>query len=254
MAATRRPPSSATTVMPVSGRALSSAANTLSAAASEERPRRTTRFPSTAPSWLGVAYVREAGMGVLSRPAAPVSGQVPGVLAVASAPCPGAGSRRRPHRLAEHRTGVWSSVMWNVGLVGVLAAWVIAVGWRALRGAPPAHPIRFAIVAAVSATIHLGFHAAATAAPTLDAVALVLAGWTTFGLWCVWLGRLPSRGFRPNEDDGPSDGGRRRRARPRRRAAGRLPRRRRRLGRVRARVRGLCGPRRAPGARAAPTD
>ena len=23
----------------------------------------------------------------------------------------------------------------------------------------------------------------------------------------MWLGRLPSRGFRPNEDDGPSDGG-----------------------------------------------
>jgi hypothetical protein len=58
----------------------------------------------------------------------------------------------------------------------------------------------------VSAVIHLGFHAAATAAPTIDAVALVLAGWTTFGMWCLWLGRLPSRGFRQNEDDG-SDGG-----------------------------------------------
>jgi hypothetical protein len=97
--------------------------------------------------------------------------------------------------------------MWNVGLVGVLAAWVMAIGWRALRGAPPAHPIRFWVVAVVSAAIHLGFHAAATAAPTVDAVALVLAGWSTFGLWCLWLGRLPSRGFRQNEDDGPSDGG-----------------------------------------------
>ena len=98
--------------------------------------------------------------------------------------------------------------MLDVGLVGVLAVWVIAVGWRALCAAPRLrHPIRFAIVAAVSAAIHLGFHAAATAAPTLDAVALVLAGWTTFGLWCLWLGRLPSRGFRQNEDDGPSDGG-----------------------------------------------
>jgi hypothetical protein len=59
----------------------------------------------------------------------------------------------------------------------------------------------------VSGTIHLGFHAAATAAPTVDAVALVLAGWTTFGLWCLWLGRLPSRGFRQNEDDGDGGGG-----------------------------------------------
>jgi hypothetical protein len=71
--------------------------------------------------------------------------------------------------------------MFGVGLVGVLAVWVVAVGWRALRGPAPERPIRFAVVAAVSATIHLGFHAAATAAPTLDAVALVLAGWSTFG-------------------------------------------------------------------------
>jgi hypothetical protein len=99
--------------------------------------------------------------------------------------------------------------MLAVGLVGVLVAWVVAVGWRALRGPAPARPIRFAVVAAVSATIHLGFHAAATAAPTIDAVALVLAGWSTFGMWCLWLGRLPSRGFRQSEDDGGSgpDGG-----------------------------------------------
>jgi uncharacterized membrane protein YgcG len=96
--------------------------------------------------------------------------------------------------------------MFGVGLVGVLAVWVVAVGWRALRGPAPERPIRFAVVAAVSATIHLGFHAAATAAPTLDAVALVLAGWSTFGLWCLWLGRVPSVGFRQNEDDGGSGG------------------------------------------------
>jgi hypothetical protein len=96
--------------------------------------------------------------------------------------------------------------MLAVGLVGVLVAWVVAVAWRALRGPAPAQPIRFAVVAAVSATIHLGFHAAATAAPTMDAVALVLAGWTTFGMWCLWLGRVPSRGFRQNEDDGGSGG------------------------------------------------
>jgi len=97
--------------------------------------------------------------------------------------------------------------MFGVGLVGVLAVWVVAVGWRALRGPAPERPIRFAVVAAVSATIHLGFHAAATAAPTIDAVALVLAGWSTFGLWCLWLGRVPSAGFRQNEDDGGGSGG-----------------------------------------------
>jgi hypothetical protein len=100
----------------------------------------------------------------------------------------------------------YGRAMWDVGLVGVLLAWVVAVGWRALRGPAPARPVRFAVVAAVSAAIHLGFHAAATAAPTLDAVALVLAGWSTFGMWCLWLGRIPSRGFRQNEDDGGSGG------------------------------------------------
>ena len=97
--------------------------------------------------------------------------------------------------------------MFDVGLVGVLGVYVAVVAWRALLGAPPTRPIRFAVVAAVSCTIHLGFHAAATAAPTLDAVALVLSRWTTFGLWCIWLGRVPSRGFRQNEDDGGEGGG-----------------------------------------------
>jgi hypothetical protein len=99
--------------------------------------------------------------------------------------------------------------MLALGLVGVLAVWVVAIAWRALRGPAPERPIRFAVVAAVSAAIHLGFHAAATAAPTVDAVALVLAGWSTFGLWCLWLGRVPNRGFRESdEDSGPGgDGG-----------------------------------------------
>jgi hypothetical protein len=96
--------------------------------------------------------------------------------------------------------------MFDVGLVGVLGVWVVAVAWRALRGPAPTAPIRFAVVAGVSCVIHLGFHAAATAAPTLDAVALVLAGWTTFGMWCLWLGRVPSAGFRQKEDDGGSGG------------------------------------------------
>jgi hypothetical protein len=97
--------------------------------------------------------------------------------------------------------------MLAVGLVGVLAMWIGLVARRALLGAPPVGPIPFSVVAGVSVVIHLGFHAAATAAPTIDAVALVLAGWTTFGMWCLWLGRLPSRGFRQSEDEGGEDGG-----------------------------------------------
>jgi hypothetical protein len=96
--------------------------------------------------------------------------------------------------------------MFDVGLVGVLGVYVAGVARRALWGAAPARPIRFAVVAAVSAAIHLGFHTAATAAPPVDAVALVLAGWSTFGLWCLWLARAPSPGFRHGEDDGGEGG------------------------------------------------
>src|SRR3954453_13066264 len=97
--------------------------------------------------------------------------------------------------------------MWGVGLLGVLGIYIAGVAWRTVWGAAPAGPVRFSVVAGVSVTIHLGFHAAATAAPTLDAVALVLAGWSSFGLWCLWLSRVPSVGFRPNEDDGGEGAG-----------------------------------------------
>jgi hypothetical protein len=97
--------------------------------------------------------------------------------------------------------------MFDVGLVGVLGVYVAGVAWRAIRGAAPTAPVRFPIVVGVSAAIHLGFHAAATAAPTIDAIALVLAGWTSFGLWCVWLSRVPSVGFRQGEDDADEGGG-----------------------------------------------
>jgi len=98
--------------------------------------------------------------------------------------------------------------MFDVGLVVVLGLWVAGVAWRTLWGAAPSRPVRFAIVAAVSVAIHLGFHAAATAAPSIaSAIALVLAGWSTFGLWCLWLGRGPSVGFRNGEDDDADDGG-----------------------------------------------
>ena len=95
--------------------------------------------------------------------------------------------------------------MFDVGVVSALGVWVAGVAWRAVWGKAPGHPVRFAVAAAVSAVIHLGFHAAATAAPSIaSAAALVLAGWSTFGLWCIWLGRGPSVGFRTGEED---DGG-----------------------------------------------
>jgi hypothetical protein len=101
--------------------------------------------------------------------------------------------------------------MFDVGLIGLLGTYVAGIAWRALWGAPPTRPIRFAVAVAVSTFIHLGFHAAATAAPTIaSAAALVLAGWTSFALWCMWLGRVPSAGFREGDDDdapGGDDGG-----------------------------------------------
>jgi hypothetical protein len=35
----------------------------------------------------------------------------------------------------------------------------------------------------------------------------VLAGWTSFGLYCVWLSRVPSVGFRPGDDESGEGGG-----------------------------------------------
>jgi hypothetical protein len=100
--------------------------------------------------------------------------------------------------------------MFDVSLIGLLGTYVAGIAWRALWGAPPTRPMRFAVAVAVSMVIHLGFHAAATAAPTIaSAAALVLAGWTSFGLWCMWLGRVPSTRFREGgeEDDGGGGGG-----------------------------------------------
>jgi hypothetical protein len=102
--------------------------------------------------------------------------------------------------------------MFDVGLIGLLGTYVAGIAWRALWGAPPTRPMRFVVAIAVSMFIHLGFHAAATAAPSIaSAAALVLAGWTSFALWCMWLGRVPSARFREGgeDDDGPGgeDGG-----------------------------------------------
>lgn len=98
--------------------------------------------------------------------------------------------------------------MFDVGLIGLLGTYVAGIAWRALWGSPPVRPIRFAVAVAVSMVIHLGFHAAATAAPSIvSAAALVLAGWTSFTLWCIWLGRVPSAGFRERGDDDDAPGG-----------------------------------------------
>jgi hypothetical protein len=99
-------------------------------------------------------------------------------------------------------------VMFDVGLIGLLGTYVAGIAWRALWGAPPARPMRFVVALAVSMAIHLGFHAAATAAPSVaSAAALVLAGWTSFMLWCIWLGRVPSRGLREGGEDDDASGG-----------------------------------------------
>jgi hypothetical protein len=98
--------------------------------------------------------------------------------------------------------------MFDVGLIAVLVTYVACVARRTVWGPPPARPIRFAVAAAVSVVIHLGFHATATAAPSIaSAAGLVLAGWSSFGLWCYWVGRIPGAGFREGgEDDDASDG------------------------------------------------
>src|SRR3954451_19668339 len=111
-----------------------------------------------------------------------------GLRAGAGTPTPGGRhariARGMPSRAAPRPE--YGRHMWGVGLVGVLGIYIAGVAWRTVWGAVPAGPVRFSVVAGVSVTIHLGFHAAATAAPTLDAVALVLAGWSSFGLWCLW--------------------------------------------------------------------
>jgi uncharacterized membrane protein YgcG len=112
--------------------------------------------------------------------------------------------------------------MLDAVLVGALIVLVALTARRAVSGAAPRRSIRFVAIAAVCAAIHLGFHAAATAAPSmLTAAALVLTGWTCFALWFVWLSRAPAPrrpdddqsggdnrgGGGPGGDGGPDDGG-----------------------------------------------
>jgi uncharacterized membrane protein YgcG len=120
-------------------------------------------------------------------------------------------TRGRPARdISGVRAGrpEYRHVMFDVGLVSALAVLVTWTFRRALWGPPPRQALRFGVIAAVSAAIQLGFHAAATAAPsTVTVVALVLTGWTGFTLWMVWLSRTAAANRREGPDDDAGGGG-----------------------------------------------
>ena len=98
--------------------------------------------------------------------------------------------------------------MFDAVLVSALIVLVAFAARRALKGPPPRRAVCFAGIAGVSVAIHFGFHAAATAAPSMpSAAALVLTGWTNFGLWCAWLSRAPTAKFRDDTDDDDTGGG-----------------------------------------------
>ncbi len=93
----------------------------------------------------------------------------------------------------------------------VVVVLLAALTWtlrRAVWGRPPARPVRLAVIVGVTAAIQLGFHAAATAAPSVPmVVALVFSGWICFILWWVWLTRAPTQRFEDGSDGGGSGGG-----------------------------------------------
>jgi hypothetical protein len=106
--------------------------------------------------------------------------------------------------------------MFDVSLVIALAAGETWAVRRALWGPPPARALGLWTIAVVCLVIQLGFHTAATAAPSaVTAIALVLSGWTSFTLWWLWLVRAPAPRFGDGPDDegggggggGPDDGG-----------------------------------------------
>jgi uncharacterized membrane protein YgcG len=109
-----------------------------------------------------------------------------------------------PEGAQEYRRAMFDAV-----LVGALIVLVALTARRALRGTPPRRSVCFAAIVGVAAAIHLGFHVAATAAPSMpSAAALVLTGWSNFLLWCVWLSRAPAPrlGDRPDDDESGGDG------------------------------------------------
>ena len=80
---------------------------------------------------------------------------------------------------------------------------------RAMFGRPPSRPLRLLPAALVSLVIHIGFHAAATVAPSVaTAIAFVFAGWATFIIWWKWVARAPNPwGLDEGEDGGGPGGG-----------------------------------------------
>ncbi len=96
------------------------------------------------------------------------------------------------------------------GLIGGLVLAETLGYRRAMFGRPPAQPLHLVPASLISLLIHIGFHAAATVAPSAaTAVAFVFAGWATFIIWWKWVARAPNPwGSDEGEDGGgPSGGG-----------------------------------------------
>ncbi len=95
------------------------------------------------------------------------------------------------------------------GLIGGLVLAETLGYRRAMFGRPPSRPLRLLPASLVSLAIHIGFHAAATVAPSAaTAIALVFAGWATFIIWWKWVARAPNPwGLDDGEDGGGPGGG-----------------------------------------------
>ncbi len=95
------------------------------------------------------------------------------------------------------------------GLIGGLVLAETLGYRRAMFGRPPSRPLRLLPASLVSLAIHIGFHAAATVAPSAaTAIALVFAGWATFIIWWKWVARAPNPwGLDEGEDGGGPGGG-----------------------------------------------
>ena len=97
----------------------------------------------------------------------------------------------------------------EAGLIGGLVLAETLGYRRAMFGRPPSRPLSLVPATLISLAIHIGFHAAATVAPSVvSATALVFAGWATFIIWWRWVARAPNPwGFDEGEDGGGPDGG-----------------------------------------------
>jgi hypothetical protein len=98
--------------------------------------------------------------------------------------------------------------MLDEGLIGAVMVFEMLWYRRAVFGRPPSRPMRLLPSGLISGAIHLGFHAAATAAPTAPtAIAFVLAGWTSFVLWWKWMARAPKPRWGDGEEGNGGSGG-----------------------------------------------